>query len=406
MSDVPGTVRIPLPIRAYNALFNPIKRPRITAAGVEDYALAMVGGDELTDAARSGLEALCRDAKEAANLSALGRYRLQVVLRDIAINRLSIEKALAENPSLTEAPIKQPIFILGLPRSGTTILFNLLAQDPAHRSPRTWEVDYPVPAATEADYVDNPRIRKSQAVISAFHRLAPSFNGIHPQGACLAEEDQRILGMNFTGCGFQHFVYAPAHQRWQFEHDKTESIRWHKRYLQFLETHCRKPRWLLKSPDDQLYLKAIFDVYPDALIIHTHRHPAEAIPSVGSLTYTVRRLFAQECNPHHVGIDQMNFWGEILNRCVRDRDQLGVEDQVIDVAFEDLLRDPLAIVRSIYARFGLALQRDVVDRMQRFLDDNQRHSHGVHQYTLEQFGLDKAMIDERFGAYINRFIAA
>ncbi|MCP5092704.1 MAG: sulfotransferase, partial [Gammaproteobacteria bacterium] len=234
MSDVPGTVRIPFAIRAYNALLNPIDRPRISADAIERYAVAKVGGKRLSEDARLGLEALCRDAEDFAGLSALGRYRMQVVLRDVAMNRLSIDKALADNPALLYTSIERPMFILGLPRSGTTILFNLLAQDSAHRSPRTWEVDYPVPAPREHDYTDNERIRRSQKVIDAFHRLAPSFNGIHPQGARLAEEDQRLLAMNFSGCGFQHFVRAPEHQKWQFEHDGTESFRWHKRYLQFL----------------------------------------------------------------------------------------------------------------------------------------------------------------------------
>ncbi len=406
MSDVPGTVRIPFPIRAYNALLNPLERPRITVDSVEQYAIAKVGGGGLTPNARRGLEALCGDAENSADLSALGRYRMQVVMRDIAVNRLSVDKALADNPALLDAPIERPMFILGLPRSGTTILFNVLAQDLAHRSPRTWEVDYPVPAPREEDYADSARIQKSQKVIDAFHRLAPSFNGIHPQGARLAEEDQRVLAMNFSGCGFQHFVRAPAHQKWQFEHDGTESFRWHKRYLQFLETNVRRPRWLLKSPDDQLYLKAILDVYPDAMIIHTHRHPAEAIPSVGSLTYTVRRLFAKHCDPEDVGVDQMNFWGDILNRCVSDRDELGMDDHLVDVAFADLVKDPMQIVRRIYDRFSLQLDANTVTRMQQFLEENKRHTHGVHKYTLEQFGLNEAMIEERFGHYIERFITA
>lgn len=404
MSDVPGTVRIPLAIRAFNAMFNSLERPHLSAARIEQYARNKVGAGALTQDARGGLEALCRDAENAAGLSALGRYRMQIVLRDVAINRLAVENALTARPALLEAPIRKPIFILGLPRSGTTILFNLLRQDRTHRSPRTWEVDYPIPAPTADDYVDCRRIRRSQKMIDDFHRLAPSFNGIHPQGARLAEEDQRILAMNFSGCGFQHFAYVPEHQRWQFEHDATESFRWHKRYLQFLETNVRKPRWLLKSPDDQLYLKAIFSVYPDALIIHTHRHPAEAIPSVGSLTYTVRRLFAKECRPEDVGVDQLGFWGDILNRCVSDRDALDVEDNIIDVAFSDLVTDPMRVVRRIYARFSLPLDDELIDRMQRFLDDNKRHGHGVHTYTLEQFGLSEAMIEQRFGDYIERFI--
>jgi hypothetical protein len=389
MSDVPGTVRIPFPIRAYNALLNPLERPQITVDSVEQYAIARVGGGGLDTHARHGLEVLCRDAEYSAGLSALGRYRMQVVMRDIAVNRLSVDKALADDPALLDAAIKRPVFILGLPRSGTTILFNLLAQDPA-----------------ADDYVDNDRIQRSQKVIDAFHHLAPSFNGIHPQGARLAEEDQRVLAMNFSGCGFQHFVRAPQHQKWQLEHDGTESFRWHKRYLQFLETNVRKPRWLLKSPDDQLYLKAILDVYPDALIIHTHRHPAEAIPSVGSLTYTVRRLFAKHCDPKDVGIDQMNFWGDILNRCVSDRDDLGMEDHLVDVSFADLVEDPMQVVRRVYDRFSLTLDDNTVNRMQQFLEQNKRHTHGVHKYTLEQFGLNEAMIEERFGEYIERFISA
>lgn len=407
MADTPGTVKIPLPVHVYNALFNRLEWPESTVDGVERYAMEKTGGGPLGNHARQGLEILCRDAEGPADLSALGRYRFRAVLRDLAVNRMAIEKALRQNPELEGSEIRQPLFILGLPRSGTTILFNLLAQDPAHRSPLTWEVQFPSPAARPDDYDvnrDNKRIRKCQKGIDAFHALAPSFNGIHPQGARLAEEDQRILAMNFSGCGFQHFVFAPGHQQYQFEHDGTESFRWHKRYLQFLQTHVRKPRWLLKSPDDQLYLKAILAVYPDALIVHTHRHPAEAIPSVGSLTYTVRRLFSRQCDPKSVGVDQMRFWSEILDRCIRDRDELGLEGRLVDVAFDNLVDDPIGVVRKIYDRFALELEPSTQQRMQAFLDSNQRHGHGVHSYNLGQFGLDEGMIEERFDAYIERFI--
>lgn len=403
MSDVPGSVHIPYVIRAYNAIVNPLERPRLSATDIERYAIARCGG-ALTDSARRGLEALCSDAESSANLSALGRLRLRVVLRDLAVNRLAVENALARQPAASNTGISRPMFILGLPRSGTTILFNLLAQDPAHRSPLTWEVEFPSPVPTEEDYIDSTRIRRCQSNIDRFHRLAPSFNGIHPQGARLAEEDQRILAMNFSGCGFQHFVYAPAHQRWQFEHDAGDSFRWHRRFLTFLETHLKKPRWLLKSPDNQLYLRAINDVYPDALIVHTHRHPAEAIPSVGSLTYTVRRLFARHTDPAEVGRDQLRFWSEVLNRCVADRDQLDMENRIIDINFAELVAEPMRVVRRIYAKFSLDLDRNTVSDMQHFLGRNTRHSHGVHSYSLEQFGLSDAMIEDRFGPYIRRFI--
>ncbi|MCP4300825.1 MAG: sulfotransferase, partial [Gammaproteobacteria bacterium] len=115
---------------------------------------------------------------------------------------------------------------------------------------------------------------------------------------------------------------------------------------------------------------------------------------------------AKHCDANDVGVDQMNFWGEILNRCVRDRDELGMGVHIVDVAFADLVKDPMKVVRRIYDRFSLPLDDNTVARMQQFLEQNKRHTHGVHKYTLEQFGLNEAMIEERFGDYIERFISA
>lgn len=402
----PGEVRIPAPVRLFNRALARTRWPAIRAGDILARAARRSGHHEFAwpGSAQAGLDALCADAETAADLSSLGRITLRKVLVDNAANRLHVEAGLAQRPDLLDAPIRRPVFILGLPRTGTTILFNLLAQDPDHRSPRTWEVDAPWPPPAEADYVGCERIVASQRAVDRFHQMAPAFHAIHPQGATLAEEDQRILGMHFSGCGYQHFLKAPAHQAWQFAQDRRAALAWHKRYLQYLQWRVQRPRWLLKSPDDQLYLEAIFSTYPDALVVQTHRDPAEAIPSVASLTWTVRRVFSDCTDAVEVGRDQLEYWGRIADDCMAQRQTLAREVQFVDIDFAQLVKAPMAAVSRIYEALGQPLAEPTAARMRQFLDDNQRGSHGVHRYTPEQFGLTIEAIRERFAGYIDRYL--
>lgn len=405
--NTPGTVKLPSWIRVYNSLMASFDWPSIqpTVLLLQAISASKVSDYSAVPALRTSLSVLCQDINTHAELSPFGKLVARRVIIDNLVNRIRIDQAFKQSPELEASPIRQPIFIVGLPRTGTTILFNLLALDAQHRSPRTWEVDFPYPAPDADDYQDNPRIVASQKAIKAFHKLAPAFNAIHPQGANLAEEDQRILAMNFSGCGFQHFFRAPMMQKMQLQEDGLASFAWHKQYLQYLQSNFQKPRWLLKSPDNALYLKAIFATYPDALIINTHRNPASAIASVASLTDTVRRVFSASTRASDVGQDQLEFWSSTIQRCMRDRVELNREHCFIDVRFGELVTDPMGVIRQIYSKFKLPLAPATELKMQQFLAANARGKHGAHRYTLEQFGLRQQDIDAAFHEYQHHYLS-
>jgi hypothetical protein len=356
------------------------------------------------NAYREPLRRLLESYKSDAKLNCFSRLIAREDTIRLLSNRLLIEAERQRYPEIGEQEIRQPIFITGLPRTGTTLLHALLALDPAHRVPLTWETLYPsLPADPSKSSVDT-RIRKADRQIRLFNRLTPEFKKIHQIGALLPEECLVICSYSFMSNQFETTHRVLSYLSWLKEQDLQPAYEWHRRILEHLQWRQPSKRWVLKAPAHLFGLEALLQVYPDAGVILTHRDPLVAVASNASLTVTLRRIFSDEVDRREVGIECSQRWSEGLYHALAVRDSGVVpSDRFADVYYNDLVRDPVATVQRIYRHFNLAFDDSHASRIREYLSRNPRHKHGKHRYSLAQFGLNQEQEMERFGAYRKRF---
>jgi hypothetical protein len=401
--------RHPLPARAINAAGGALARlglsaPSLRAQGLLRAARRKTGLDDFGEPGfREGLERLLESLEGEARLTTLGRLIARGQLSSLLETRLRLVDHRRRHPELARQPVRAPLFVLGLPRTGTTILHALLAQDPAHRAPLSWEVAFPCPPPEREAAPTDPRIRATDRQLEQLERLAPSFDAIHPMGALLPQECVAILALEFQSLQFQASYRVPSYQRWLDARDLRPAYRFHREFLQHLQSVGPPLRWVLKTPGHLPALETLLEVYPDALLVQTHRDPLEVLASVSSLECTLRGAASDAIDPVEIGSEQVELWAGLLERGMQARRRAAAEERFFDLHFGDLLADPLAAVRRIYAHFGLELAPAAAGAMQRFLDDNPRDKHGVHRYALESFGIDAAVARERFAGYYERF---
>lgn len=355
------------------------------------------------DTWRDGLRRLCEGLATDARLNALG---VEIAVMDLSralTSRLQIINHRRTHPQVAEAPVDRPIFIVGQPRTGTTILFDLLAQDPALRPPLTWEVDNPVPVPQPDTYHTDPRIAQTQAVLDMSEQIVPGLLAHHPMGALVGQECVRITAGEFCSMIFPTQYRLPEYYRWLlYDADHAPAYRYHRKFLQHLQSGV-DGQWLLKSPAHLWQLDTLLAEYPDALIVQTHRDPLNVISSVSALIHHLRRMAsdestipdcaAQSCEQIIVGLEHaMSF---------RDTGALA-GDQVVDVQFADFIRDPFTTIRSLYARLGRELEPVAEQRMREFLAAHPG-DHGGNRYHWADTGLDAAEVRDRVGEYQRRY---
>lgn len=289
-------------------------------------------------------------------------------------------------------------------RTGTTILHDLLGQDPRNRIPRTWEVDRPCPPPETATFDTDPRIEESQAAIDMAHSVRPELRAMHPMGARLGQECIR-----FTGCSFASLIFGsqfrlPSYSRWVVdEADMTATYRWHREFLQLLQ--WRHPgRWVLKSGAHLWAVPALMEEYPDAVLVQTHRDPMRIVASLSSLFTSIRSMGSDQVTMADTAAEWADLIADALDRAVEVREDGTIPpDRVLDVSFADYLRDPVGVVRSIYDYLGRELTPDVETRIRAFLAENSREKYGLHRYSFEDTGLDPGELLERTLRYREYF---
>ena len=362
-----------------------------------------VSGFDFRDAGlEDGLERLIRSFNDEARLTMFGKFAVRSALRRNATSRFLVEKAISENPAILDEPIGEPVFIIGMPRSGTTILQALLNLDAAHRSPLCWECLLPHPAPTPQTYRDNPRIDAVRKEFETMFKLVPDLRKKHYMAVDSPQECVAITALNFRSFQYLALADLPSYEHWlSNEADQLRNFRWHRRFLQFLQSGGIRPvRWLLKSPLHLVRLKALFEVYPDARIVMPHREPSRFVASVASLVSSTRPLFTDHHDPVRAGRKLLGTWGGYLDRFLRDRERLGKENHFIDFHFNDFVGDQMRIVEAIYDRFGWELRPRSRARMEGFLHRERKDKHGVHKYSLDQFGISSADVDGNFAGYL------
>ena len=400
----------PFGIRALNRVGSTLdalgmKWPSLDEENLIRTAIRRAGSDDFGgDGFREGMSVLLDSLEREADLTTFGRLSCRETLLGYLENRLRLQEYRVAHPELEREVIERPVFIVGLPRTGTTILFNLISQDTHNRPPLSWEVQRPVPPPEPATYDSDPRIRDADEVFRNLDRVLPTLPAIHEFGASFPQECVPIRAHEFLSVQFQSTFNVPTYQAWLERQDVLPAYAFHKRFLQHLQSKYMKDRWVLKSPAHLAAIDEILQTYPDAQIIHTHRDPAKVVPSLASLLYTFRSMNSDSLDPKRIGRQVMDMWTLALQRATearrRHRDK---PTQFFDAYFEDTLADPVDLLRRAYDRFGLDFTDETRDRMARFLAANPRGSRGVHRYVLEDFDLDLGEIRERFSDYCTEF---
>jgi hypothetical protein len=368
-------------------------------------ACELAGSDDFgePDGWRDDLALLTDGLVNESHLSDLG---VEIAVMDLVgplTNRLRITQWRKENLAIAAAPIEQPIFIVGQPRTGTTILFDLLAQDPDLRPPLTWEVDAPWPVPQPDTYDSDPRIAQIQANLEMSEQIVPGLLSHHPMGALMPQEDVRIWAGQFCSMIFPVQYRLPSYSRWLlYDADHRNAYRYHRIFLQHLQSGIGG-QWLLKSPAHLWQLDTLVSEYPDAVIVQTHRDPLNVISSIASLTDHVRRMASdhrdiaecarQCCEEIVVGLDR--------SMKVRDSGVLA-PGQLVDVQFADFIRDPFTTVRGIYHALGRELTPVAEQRMRDHLAAHPGDGGGT-RYTWSDTGLDDEAVREQVAAYQERF---
>jgi hypothetical protein len=353
---------------------------------------------------RDGLARLSESFEREAHLTTLGRVMARSDVLRLLENRLRMQDVLRRHPEIEAAPVERPIFVLGLPRTGTSILHELLAQDPASRVPLTWEAMHPWPPPERASYDSDPRIAQVEQHLSGIDRLLPDFKRMHPMGALLPQECVALTAHDFATMIHHTSHRVPSYQDWLESVDHRPVYAAHRRQLQYLQWRCPGSPWVLKSPAHLWTLDALLEVYPDARLVFTHRDPLSVIASLVSLIATLRSLASDRVDPHEIGADWSARLADGLSRAMGVRERLALgEARVVDVHFGALVGNEIETVRGIYERFGLALSPEAEARMRRFLAANPKDKHGAHRYELGFAGLDRAHERRRYAAYQERF---
>lgn len=399
-----------LPVRLYNAaqrvraaagagpprfadLEEALHRGAREATGLEDF------GD---DAYLDGLRVLLRAYDEEARLTPFGRMMATRELVGVLSARLLVEAARAADPAALEAPLERPLFILGLPRTGTTALHHLMARDPACQVLEFFLAVAPGPRPPRELWPEDPRYRAAARGLRMTYFLDPGLKAIHLLTADGPEECRHLLGQSFTDDTFDSNATVPSYTAWYRARDMRRSYARHRDILKIIQAPTPGRRWVLKYPAHMTHLEVLLETYPDACFVQTHRDPARVLPSLCSLVTNWRGLYEDDVDARAVARWQVEMWAERMQHAldVRARQDPG---RFFDLEFHELVADPVAAVRRIYDHFGFTLSEPAATAMHAWHAENPQGRHGEHRYSAEDFGLRADEIAERFAGYMQRF---
>jgi len=352
------------------------------------------GPDDYTD----GLAVLVESCDREADLTPQGRKVMRAMLRGALTARLFSEAGWQAHPEYAQVGIDRPLFVTGLPRTGTTALHRLLTADPGHQGLELWLAEVPQPRPPRPTWADNPVFRYVQAGCERHQAGHPEFTGVHYMAADQVEECWQLLRQSMRSVSWECLAHLPSYSAWLRGQDWTGAYRRHRRNLQLIGLGDGR-RWVLKNPSHLFALDALLAVYPDALVVQTHRAPDVAIASVCSLAAQASAGWSGTFAGRVIGADQLELWASGLERfsAERARHDQDPSPRFFDVAYEDLVADPVGTAEAVYAHFGLPFSGAAADAMRAFTADEGTGSRPAHRYALADFGLTAADVDARFG---------
>lgn len=352
------------------------------------------------EAFRGALDRLFESIESESGLDPAHYPRIEAAQAFVLGNRLKIVEDRKRFPGIADEVIARPIFVLGLPRSGTTLLQALLTADPDARGTLHWELLNPSPPPETATYDRDPRIAAADEQVAG---MSKELLKIHPFDARLPEECGRLFDMEVMNQGAFGTYQIPGYLHWLLAQDYRDAYPWHKKALQhFQHRHCGH-HWVCKSNKHMFTMDRLFETYPDLRLVWIHRDPATTLASLASFILNVRRNLKPDTDPAKLGREWASLQELALQRALGFRDALADQSMICDVRYADLMADPVAAIERIYAHFGMDFGARARGAIAGWLAANPQNKHGRHNYAADFFGLDDAAVRERFAAYIARF---
>ena len=380
---------------------NIMTRERPDVGSYEDIAAAAVRTTGLSDFGdglhEEGLRVLVDDlASPEAGLTPRGNYFHRSEVKSALVGVLLTQAQFAAHPEHQDVKIERPIFLMGLPRTGTTILHRLLHADPTSQGLEMWLTQYPQPRPPRETWESDPIFTAMQQAFQAHHVANPEYLGIHYMDATSVEECWRLLRQTGKSNSYESLANVPRYTEWLAKQDWTDAYARHKQNLQLIGLNDQDKRWVLKNPSHMTALDALMTVYPDALIVYTHRDPVTCIASSCSLSAETTVGHSTTFVGETVGRTQLDLWSRAYHAFHEARPKYD-QAQFVDVAFSDLVKDPLGVTRGIYERFGLDWTPEVqaaIEEIDR--DSRQGAAKPSHSYRLEDYGLTEDEVRARF----------
>jgi len=350
---------------------------------------------------RAPLDLLVHSLNTEAKLTETGSQRVGASIVATLANRLQVEDYLAKNPALLGAPIDKPTFVFGLPRTGTTLAINLLAADPARRIFMRWEAFASVPPAAKGELRSDPRCHAEQARLDMSLKYVPHISAMHHEDADSSCECQFAMSPSFISQVYDSQYFIPSYHDWFMGADYAPAFRYHKRLMQLLQAN-NAGRWTFKNPWHPLYLDALTGVYPDARLAMTHRDPGDVVGSACSLVHAVRKLYSDDVDPRAIAEVSLQTFEAMIARVEAFEAKHG-GGAIHHIQYKALTADPIGEMRKLYAKFDEPLTDEAVAAMQAMLDAKPKGKFGKHEYRLEDYGLSRGEVLERFAGYIERY---
>ena len=390
-------------IDAVAARLDLLDRP-ISVAGVIRSVRQRSGLDDFGDDPFMGaLERLCSACESEARLSLLGHWMTRWDIARFLGNLLLLREQELRDSAILEEEIEKPLFITGLPRTGTTFLHKLLLEDAANESPRAYQTIHPYPIEGEAGVDASRRIAAVNRRLRMFDRLAPEFRGLHPMDATSPQECSEITGHVFASLRFDTTYYIPSYREWLDANGHIAAFRFHKRFLQHLQHRTGRRRWVLKCPDHVFALDAIRTVYPDARIVFVHRDPMRVLASVVRLTEILREPFTCAIDRIALGRQQSERWHHGTRLIQRAAERQEFAEPICHIRHTELIAAPALVIEQMYAHFGLTLDELTSQRIEAVTAEMPNGGYGVHRYRLKDYGLDEDEECQRFESYMEAF---
>ena len=396
------------PLRALNSVGAQLSRigvtlPALTPSSIEAAAVKKAGSDDLGgDSYREPLEVYLGACTREAELTTFGRILISKMLAGALSNRIALHRWSVEHPEVRNERIDSPWVIVGLPRTGTSVLSMLLGLDPMARPLLQWEAARPIPPPVLDEVDQDPRIAQTAKDLEGLLKLNPPLKAMHPFGATLAEECVSLFMYDVRTLALETQAHVPPYARWLESADMAPAYAQHRLALQTLQSRQPTERWILKTPNHLWHLEALLDAYPDARIIWTHRDPGPVVTSLASLANAGQRPLTKRTDPRPTADEWKRKCAFALGSAVSFDTKAG-DGWCQHLHYDALMKDPVGTVRQLYRQFDSEVSDLHARRMEAFLEHRPKDAFGSHRYDPADFGWTYLGLADEFSDYIERY---